>query len=653
MALRVSCMCGKTYTVPEEVAGRRAKCPACGAVIRLPNPTIPPSALPDMPPSALAGTKRKVVKADAPAPAADRPRQVKLVMRRFTKRVDYFIGSPLRRAVSGAAIVALAGVWAALIFLGRHPETHDMPPRTVGAQETDAGRSTTGAEADEAWDALANEPTWTTEGGLAMAAPYDAVSGLGGEDEMRRDPPLEVEWKAIRRLVSGGSRFGTSGLGGRVVSVTLGGASVTDDDLSQLKIFRHLKRIDLSGVDADSITDRGLQHIAELQGIEWLSLAGLKVSEHAARYVANLKSLRYLDVAGTRFNDEAVRIISTLKGLEHLDLRNTRLTKASVPYLAKLSNLTLLDFSGTEINAAAAFPKLSTLKKLDDPLYSLRIRGRLGGAPQYWEARQYSPVSLIHGEWLKRSYEEPHESQFAEQSERIPGQHLVKMRGMKPVQQLDLSLFTCGDEDLVALGLEAFRELELLDLSDQNFTARCLVHLPTLPNLKYLNISGTHIGDIAIEELRRFPRLTDVVVFHSHISERGAREWQRELPRLLVSWSRCRSGPAGRAQHCIYCQAAANYEETLRREADKIVMARNYKPRIVTQEDGAAQDEAFSKREKLIANGEFQEVEVLEFTKNAPRGSLMEAHKDFLLKRRKLRGEPPLADPVEEWRRAH
>jgi hypothetical protein len=33
-----SCPCGKTLRVPDEHAGRRAKCPACGAVVPIPGP---------------------------------------------------------------------------------------------------------------------------------------------------------------------------------------------------------------------------------------------------------------------------------------------------------------------------------------------------------------------------------------------------------------------------------------------------------------------------------------------------------------------------------------------------------------------------------------------------------------------------------------
>jgi hypothetical protein len=49
MSIRVACICGKQYNLKDEFAGRRAKCPACGAVIAVPQSghipeTAPPQA---------------------------------------------------------------------------------------------------------------------------------------------------------------------------------------------------------------------------------------------------------------------------------------------------------------------------------------------------------------------------------------------------------------------------------------------------------------------------------------------------------------------------------------------------------------------------------------------------------------------------------
>ncbi|KPL04520.1 MAG: hypothetical protein AMK75_01070 [Planctomycetes bacterium SM23_65] len=42
MAIEFTCNCGKRLSVPDDVAGRRAKCPSCGAVLDVPGAAPPP-----------------------------------------------------------------------------------------------------------------------------------------------------------------------------------------------------------------------------------------------------------------------------------------------------------------------------------------------------------------------------------------------------------------------------------------------------------------------------------------------------------------------------------------------------------------------------------------------------------------------------------
>jgi hypothetical protein len=42
MPITFNCTCGKILRVPDETAGRRAKCPACNAVVNVPRPEPEP-----------------------------------------------------------------------------------------------------------------------------------------------------------------------------------------------------------------------------------------------------------------------------------------------------------------------------------------------------------------------------------------------------------------------------------------------------------------------------------------------------------------------------------------------------------------------------------------------------------------------------------
>ena len=43
MPITFNCPCGKTLRVPDDSAGKRAKCPACSAVVAIPLPPPPPT----------------------------------------------------------------------------------------------------------------------------------------------------------------------------------------------------------------------------------------------------------------------------------------------------------------------------------------------------------------------------------------------------------------------------------------------------------------------------------------------------------------------------------------------------------------------------------------------------------------------------------
>lgn len=61
MPITFNCACGKTLRVPDEHAGRRAKCPACAAVVTVPAPEEEPILEvvenPPAPPTAAPGTR--------------------------------------------------------------------------------------------------------------------------------------------------------------------------------------------------------------------------------------------------------------------------------------------------------------------------------------------------------------------------------------------------------------------------------------------------------------------------------------------------------------------------------------------------------------------------------------------------------------------
>jgi len=53
MAIEFPCVCGKQLSVPDDAAGRRAKCPRCGAVVNVPGTPPPPPPPPPTEPTKM------------------------------------------------------------------------------------------------------------------------------------------------------------------------------------------------------------------------------------------------------------------------------------------------------------------------------------------------------------------------------------------------------------------------------------------------------------------------------------------------------------------------------------------------------------------------------------------------------------------------
>lgn len=72
MPITLNCACGKSLRVPDSAAGKKAKCPACAAVLDVPAPPEPepvfeiqePDPIPEMQPRGAPAPKPKPVHAD-------------------------------------------------------------------------------------------------------------------------------------------------------------------------------------------------------------------------------------------------------------------------------------------------------------------------------------------------------------------------------------------------------------------------------------------------------------------------------------------------------------------------------------------------------------------------------------------------------------
>jgi hypothetical protein len=133
MPIAFDCACGKAFRVPDEHAGKRTKCPACGGALTVPAPPAsaeddafrlleaaeaperPARAAPPPPPSNWSAPRRPVAAAPPPPPAAQAKTRPRPVRRPRDDRGGGGFQIVLSPAVAGGlASMAIAGVWIAL-----------------------------------------------------------------------------------------------------------------------------------------------------------------------------------------------------------------------------------------------------------------------------------------------------------------------------------------------------------------------------------------------------------------------------------------------------------------------------------------------------------------------------------------------------------
>jgi len=165
-------------------------------------------------------------------------------------------------------------------------------------------------------------------------------------------------------------------------------SNVTDEGLKYLPRFKNLKKLWL-GPNV-SITDSGMINVAELKGLEDLTLtwkprmvlrgiAGFTKLRHLRLIISNdisreelaslkyLKSLKELEFWGSEFPSGGLSFLPYLEKLEVLDLSYTNVTDADLRYLKGLVNLRDLNLSRTEITDAGLLylEGLTNLERLD------------------------------------------------------------------------------------------------------------------------------------------------------------------------------------------------------------------------------------------------------------------------------------------------
>jgi internalin A len=124
---------------------------------------------------------------------------------------------------------------------------------------------------------------------------------------------------------------------GRIVTVNLRGAWISDVEMTELARLPDLERLDLSHT---RITDEGMLNLKSATRISDLKLFYSEwITDQGMTAIKEWKHLRRLDVRGTRISDGTLEIVSHMPQLETLDIAHTEVTDVGLDHLITLTNL--------------------------------------------------------------------------------------------------------------------------------------------------------------------------------------------------------------------------------------------------------------------------------------------------------------------------
>ncbi|MEX0676860.1 MAG: hypothetical protein WD063_07275 [Pirellulales bacterium] len=115
-----------------------------------------------------------------------------------------------------------------------------------------------------------------------------------------------------------------------VVDFHLGGASLADDGLAQVKTLPKVVQLDLKDTQ---ITDAGLAHLAPIATLVKLHLEKTKITDAGLAHLKDLGNLEYLNLYGTAVTDAGLAHLGGLKNLKKLYVWQTQVTDAGIAKL--------------------------------------------------------------------------------------------------------------------------------------------------------------------------------------------------------------------------------------------------------------------------------------------------------------------------------
>ena len=316
------------------------------------------------------------------------------------------------------------------------------------------------------------------------------------------------------------------GADGAVVSVDLGRCWISDIDVARLAELDGLERLSLAQTHVtdsalsvvaalpalreldlffcEHVTDAGASRLRQAARLERLNVRGTKISDSGVKFLAEIPRLRSLDIGITEISDPSIELLEAVPDLESLAIGGNRIGAAGIASLRSLKRLKHLDLSGAQETDSGIWAVTVADLSLDEigALTGLETLNLAAPSAEYVDAVS-TGVPRLRGAIRVTDF---------------GAGHLSRLRNLRRLNLSRGLVTAAGIERLVGLG-----QLEELDLSHAAAVDDAAgPALAALPRLRVVDVSFTRFGDEGLDALRDHPSLRRVVAAGSEISADAA-----------------------------------------------------------------------------------------------------------------------------------
>jgi Leucine-rich repeat (LRR) protein len=149
--------------------------------------------------------------------------------------------------------------------------------------------------------------------------------------------------RSLEELEFSGSPLSTAGFENigaitNLKSLYFNQVDVSDRNLSDLRHLTGLTSLTLRN-NRSGITDAELIHLSGMTRLEWLDLAGCKITGRGLASLKNMTQLKRLCLGWTQVDDSGLEVIAGFPELRELELHQTKITDLGLVHLRGLKNL--------------------------------------------------------------------------------------------------------------------------------------------------------------------------------------------------------------------------------------------------------------------------------------------------------------------------